>query len=325
MENKALYFLVGPTAVGKTALAVRWCEAAVERPREILSCDSLQVYRGMDIGTAKPTEEERAQARHHGIDLSDPGTPFNVVDFAAYAKQVVEDAGERGVDLLICGGSGFYLKSFFTPVIDPVQVPESVARSVRALYREGGYPAMVARLKALNPDGLGALDVQNPRRVMRALERCLAAAKPLSLLQEEFRRLPLPFAEYSKHVCLLHRSPEALRTRVGARSEQMLAAGLVEEVQRLLEIPGFRDNPSAAGAIGYRECIAALAAGQPDPVALAEEIAANTMKLVKKQRTWFRHQIPVGAELSLDDLDVDSAVVRLFATSPDLPRHGGCI
>lgn len=308
-----LYFLVGPTAAGKTELCLRWAESQPGRRMEILSCDSLQVYRGMDIGTAKPSREELGRVVHHGINLVEPGQRFTIVDYVEYARKVVEEARQRGVDLLVSGGSGFYLKSFFAPVLDPVEVPESVSRSVRTLFRERGHGAMVARIRALNPDGLGTLEVRNPRRVMRALERCLASGRSLLELQEEFQEQPLPYPDYRKQVCLACRSRGMLEERIARRTSGMLEAGLVDEVRALMDGPGFLENPSAARAIGYRETVAFLQDGSRDLSKLESEINTNTLKLVKKQRTWFRSQIPVDQELNLDELSLEKAVDRLFA------------
>lgn len=293
-----LHVLTGPTAVGKTELSLRWAEARPEGA-DILSCDSLLVYRGMDIGTAKPTPEQRARVPHHGIDLCPPARQYSIVDYVAMARRVVEAVTASGRALLVTGGSGFYLKSFFAPVIDPVEVPARVAESVRALYREQGIDAVLARLKAVSPAGLGTLETRNPRRVIRALERCLASGRELPDLQEEFRRQPEPFAGFEKRVCLLTRSPDVLKARVRRRVEAMLEAGLVEEVERL-RAEGIEANPSAAGAIGYRETLAFLENREADRESLARAITANTIGLLKKQRTWFRKQIPIHREIDLD-------------------------
>jgi len=305
------YIVTGPTGVGKTELSLRWAESQKEKV-EILSCDSLLVYKGMDIGTAKPARKDLERIPHHGIDLVSPKESFTVADYVRYARRVVEKIRREEKTLLITGGSGFYLKSFLQPVLDPVEIPESVSRAVRTLYQEQGYGAMVARVKALNPCGLGNLDLRNPRRVMRALERCLASGRQLPELQEEFRNQPLPFGEFKKKVCLLMRSRDSLRSRIEKRTREMLEAGLVKEVSQLLE-RGFRENPSAAGAIGYRETIAYLESGEEDIKGLEEAIVTETLKLVKKQQTWFRKQIPADQEINLDRVSSEEAIDRLFA------------
>ncbi|AHF89039.1 tRNA delta(2)-isopentenylpyrophosphate transferase [Opitutaceae bacterium TAV5] len=314
-----LYILTGPTAVGKTELALRWAEA---NGAEIVSCDSLLFYRGMDIGTAKPSPEERARVRHHLVDICEPREAMDITRYVALARAAVEAVAARGRRVLVTGGSGFYLKAFFAPVADNVAVPAAIRDEVARQLAEEGLPALVARLRALDPGlemrsggasageaggGKGAgetqtpvLDAANPRRVTRALERCLASGRTLAELAAEFARLPGPFADWSPVCVRLEREPAELDARIALRVEQMLQAGLVDEVARL-DAAGFRQNPSAARAIGYRETLAMLdrggtaaegSAGQAARTELAAEIVRNTRALVKKQRTWFRTQLP---------------------------------
>src|SRR5258706_990799 len=170
MTKPVLHVLTGPTAVGKTEWALRWAE---KNGAEIVSCDSLLFYRGMDLGTAKPTAAERARVPHHLIDICEVTAPMNVTDYVTRARQAVEQISGRGRAVLVTGGSGVYLKSFFAPAADEVVVSETLRATVRALPLAAG----VERLRELNPAGLGGLDVANPRRVTRALERCLASGK----------------------------------------------------------------------------------------------------------------------------------------------------
>ena len=275
--------LTGCTAVGKTERALQWAE---EHGAEIVSCDSLLFYRGMDIGTAKPTKAERARVRHHLIDVCEVTERMDVVEYVRRARAAVEEIEGRGRVVLVTGGSGFYLKAFFAPVADEVDVPAAVREGVAAMTPE----AAVRRLRELNPDGLGSLDVANPRRVGRALERCLASGRTLAELAEAFKRRPSAFADWEVELTRIERKPEELVRRIDARVAAMLKDGLVEEVRGLLA-RGLKENPSAARAIGYRETIEMLE-GRLAENALAAEIAKNTRGLVKKQRTWFRTQLP---------------------------------
>ena len=185
-----LHVLTGPTAVGKTEWALRW---AREHGAEIISCDSLLFYRGMDVGTAKPSPAERAEVPHHLVDILDVREPMNIARFAVLAKAAVDDIAGRGRPILITGGSGFYLKSFFEATSDEVEVPEAVKTKVAELERTTGKFGLLEALKAVNPGGLGALDQNNPRRLARALERCLATGKSLVDLSREFAALPRPY------------------------------------------------------------------------------------------------------------------------------------
>lgn len=283
-----LHLLTGSTASGKSALALAWAQA---HGAEILSCDALQVYQGLDIGTAKPTAAERALAPHHGLDLCDPARAFSVAEYRDYAARTVAEIHRRGKAVVVVGGSGFYLKCFFAPVADDVDVPEVVEREVRAWEVSGGLAALVARLRAASPAGTGAVDLRNPRRVSRALARCLASGLGVPELAARFAQQGTPFDSFEKKLVRIDRAPAELAERIRARAAQMVRAGLIEEVRRWAD--SLRANPAAGSAIGYRETLAWLDEGEKAPRAeLAEAIAQRTRQLVKKQRTWFRTQLP---------------------------------
>jgi tRNA dimethylallyltransferase len=286
--TRTLHVLTGCTAVGKTELALRWAEA---NGAEIVSCDSLLFYRGADLGTAKPTKAELARVPHHLIDICDLRERMDVTHYVAKARVAIEGILARGRRVLVAGGSGFYLKSFFAPVADEVAVPPELRAELRTrLEAAGGLAALVAELHQLNPAGLGALDVQNPRRVLRALERCRASGRTLAALQADFDAQPAPFADCAVQLCELVRDPAELDLRIEQRVGAMLAAGLVAEVRGLLA-QGLKENPSAAGAIGYRETVDFIEGRLMEPE-LAAAITRNTRALVKKQRTWFKTQLP---------------------------------
>ena len=285
--------LTGPTAVGKTEWALPWAERF---DAEIVSCDSLLFYRGMDIGTAKPTGAERARVPHHLIDVCDVSEQMDITRYVARARAAILEINARGRRVLVTGGSGFYLKAFCGPVADDVAVPAAVREHVRGLA-----PAAALReLRTLNPGGLGELDVANPRRVTRALERCLASGRTLAELHAAFAQQRGPFADFAVELTRLDRISTDLEQRIGQRVAAMLAGGLVDEVRRL-RTEGFERNPSAARAIGYREVLAFLDGKLPE-AALAAEIAKNTRALVKKQRTWFRTQLPEHRVLAAPSL-----------------------
>ncbi len=295
--SNTLHLLTGPTGVGKSALAMAWARA---HGAEILSCDALQVYRGMDIGTAKPDRVERAEVPHHGLDLCDPAQPYSVVAYRDYAARVVAEIQARGRAVLVAGGSGFYLKCFFAPVADDIFIPESIEVEVRALEKSGGLPALVARLQAASPAGTGAVDLRNPRRVARALVRCLASGRSVPELAAAFARSGTPFDLFEKCLVRLEREPEDLLEHIRTRTRHMLARGLVDEVRKLAGV--LRANPAAGAAIGYRETLAWLDAGAKAPLAeLQERIVLHTMQLVRKQRTWFRTQLPEHQTINLTE------------------------
>jgi tRNA dimethylallyltransferase len=295
-----IYILTGCTAVGKTELALRWAEA---NNAEIVSCDSLLFYRGMDIGTAKPSKTELARVPHHLIDNREITEPMDVTHYVDDALGVVNVILGRGRKVLVTGGSGFYLKAFFAPVADNVEVPATLRNELRQRFEAGGIENLLEELRQLNPQGLGDLDVQNPRRISRALERCLASGRTLAELKAEFVAQPSPFAAYEIKLCELVREKSALDVRIEQRVATMLQAGLVEEVKELLA-NGLTQNPSAAKAIGYRETIECLN-GQLPAGDLAAKIAQNTRGLVKKQRTWFKTQLPSHRLIDAADAQID--------------------
>jgi len=286
-KQGSIFVLTGCTASGKTDWALRWAE---RYNAEIVSCDSLLFYRGMDIGTAKPTAEERARVPHHLIDVCGVTDRMDVTYYVTNAMRAVEEITARGRRVLVTGGSGFYLKAFFSPVADHVAVPAALREEIDARLQTAGLAALVEDLRQLNPVGLGVLDTANPRRVVRALERCRASGKTLAGLAEDFAKIPAPFADWEVRCVRLEREPKELERRIEARTETMLQAGLIAEVERLLAA-GLKQNPSASKAIGYRETIDFLE-GRLPRAGLVAAIARNTRALAKKQRTWFRTQLP---------------------------------
>lgn len=282
-----LHIITGATAVGKTNYALDYAEAL---DAEIISCDASLFYRGMDIGTAKPTQEELARIPHHCVDLNPVNESFDISRFDRLAQNTVVDILNRGKSVVITGGSGFYLKSFFEPVVDTIEVSDAIRAESESIFANYGLRGLLDRLNAVSPEGLGNLDTLNPRRVQRALERCLASKKSLPVLQKEFAERPKPYASLKKHFILLERDTEELKNRVIMRAESMLESGLIEEVKALLK-NGIEENPNAANAIGYRESIAFLK-GEIKEEELLPLIIKNTNGLVKKQKTWFRTQLP---------------------------------
>jgi tRNA dimethylallyltransferase len=279
----AIHVLTGCTAVGKTEAALQWAEV---NQAEIVSCDSLLFYRGMDIGTAKPTHAELNRVQHHLIDICEPSEPMDIAKYVGLAQQAIKDLTERDQPILVTGGSGFYLKAFFGPVVDNVTVPLEVRQRVEGMsLREA-----LAELLLCNPAGLGSLDTANPRRVSRALERCIASSRSLLDLKAEFAAQPALFLNHEIKLVELVRDANDLDNRIRQRVLKMIEHGLVQEVQTLIPL-GLTSNPSAAGAIGYRE-VSAMLEGKLPTEALVDEIVKNTRALVKKQRTWFRTQLP---------------------------------
>ncbi len=281
----AIHVLTGPTAVGKTETALRWAE---QHDAEIISCDSVCVYRGMDIGSAKPTPEEQHRVRHHGLDLVDPSERYSVSQYVEMARQAVAGAHVHGKRILVTGGSGFYLAAFFGPVTDELEIPQAITDEVRTLQRQG-LGAMLIRLREIEGQHLPDwLDVQNPIRVAKALERRLASGRTLDSLRDEFLTRRGPFADHSVTFELLERPDAELKARIAARTELMLRTGIIEESARLLAL-NLDPELTSSRAVGYRAVMDWLEGGKRVAASgLAERINLDTWALVRKQRKWFR-------------------------------------
>lgn len=281
----AIHVLTGPTAVGKTEAALRWAE---QHDAEILSCDSVCVYRGMDIGSAKPTPDERRRIRHHGLDLVDPNERYSVSQYVDMAREAIAGAHARGKRILVTGGSGFYLAAFFGPVTDELEIPQAITDEVRTLQRQG-LASLLLRLREIEgaklPDWL---DVQNPIRVAKALERRLASGRTLDSLRDEFLNRRGPFADHPVTCALLERPDAELKARIAARTDQMLRTGIIEESERLVAM-NLDPELTSARAVGYRAVMDWLEGGKRVALGgLAERVNLDTWALVRKQRKWFR-------------------------------------
>ena len=283
--SPAIHVLTGPTAVGKTETALRWAE---QHDAEIVSCDSVCVYRGMDIGAAKPTADEQRRVRHHGLDLVDPAERYSVSQYVDMARAAIAGAHARGKRVLVTGGSGFYLAAFFGPVTDELEIPQAITDEVRTLQRQG-LASLLLRLREIEGPKLPDwLDQQNPIRVAKALERRLASGRSLDSLRDEFLTRRGPFAEHTVTCELLERPDEELKARIAARTEQMLRTGIIEESQRLLAM-NLDPELTSSRAVGYRAVMDWLEGGKRVAMSgLAERINLDTWALVRKQRKWFR-------------------------------------
>jgi tRNA dimethylallyltransferase len=280
-----LHIITGATAVGKTDTALDWAE---KHDAEILSCDSVCVYRHMDIGSAKPNAQQQARIRHHGIDLVEPTERYSVLQFITMARNAIASAQSRGKKILITGGSGFYLAAFFGPVTDDVPISDEIIAEVRELMRQG-LPALLARLSNLESGPLPTwLDTQNPIRVAKALERRLATARDLNSLRDEFLSRRGPFADHTITFDLLERPDSELRLRIGQRTQAMLREGLIEEASYLLSL-NLDPELASSRAVGYRATMDWLADGRKVALdGLAERINLDTWALVRKQHKWFK-------------------------------------
>jgi len=274
------WFLTGATASGKTSIAL---ELAKRLGAEILSLDSMAVYRGMDIGTAKPSREERARVRHHLIDLRDPHEEFSVAEYRDAAADVAQRLLDQGKTPLFVGGTPMYLKCLLRGLFDGPGANWELRRALEEELAEVGVGALHDRLAAVDPVAASTIHRNDARRIVRALEVFRATGQPISHQQMEFEDARP--AEACR-VFALRRERADQHARIETRVDAMISAGLIDEV-RGLTAGGKRLGRSASQAVGYREVLEHLA-GQHDQADTVRRIQARTRRFAKRQGTWFR-------------------------------------
>jgi len=278
MISTSSAFLIGPTASGKSALALAVCERF---GAEILSLDSMQVYRRMDIGTAKPGTDVRRRVPHHLIDLVEPSERYDVQSYLADFRAAEADCAARGVRALVVGGTGLYLQACLRGLFDGPPPDPELRERLKERARAEGTEALHASLAAVDPAGAERIHPRDEKRVVRALEVWQQTRRPISAWQEQWsaaRGESAPIVGLSLPV-------PALDRRIRARTRAMLAAGWVEEARAIRSSPGF--GPTASQALGYREALA-LGDGECTAAEAEERIHLRTRQLARRQRTWFR-------------------------------------
>jgi tRNA dimethylallyltransferase len=274
-----LLVVVGPTASGKTELALRLAEA---HAGEVVGADSVQIYKGFDIGSGKPTAGEQARARHHLVDIADPLSPVEAQRFAELAEAAVADIRARGKRPVVCGGTFLWVKALVWGLAPmPGASPELRAEHARFAETEG-RAALHARLAAVDPESAGRLAPNDLVRVSRALEVLALSGKTMSAWQKEhgFRE-----QRHRARLVAVGRSPGELDARIAARTDDWLARGWVDEVRSLVEW-GY-GQARAMGSVGYREVLAHVQGELPE-AELRDAIVRSTRVFVRRQRTWLR-------------------------------------
>lgn len=278
-----LLVIVGPTAAGKSQLAL---ERAARLGGEIVNADSVQVYRGLDVGSAKPTAAARAAVRHHLLDLWPPTRQANAGAWLAEAEAAIADVCGRGRLPIVCGGTGLYVRALLEGLASIPEVPAELAATLRERIAVEGAAALHAELARVDPAAAARLAPNDGQRVGRALGVVLATGTPISEFQHRHRAAGSP--RWAATLVGVFPERALLEARIDARARAMIAGGLIDEVRGLLAAGVPADAPGLA-TLGYREVVAWLAAGETTPVeALTTALAAAHRRYAKRQLTWWR-------------------------------------
>lgn len=294
-QRRPLLVLVGQTAVGKTALSLA---LARQFNGEIVSADSRLFYRGMDIGTAKPSPAEQAAVPHHLIDICDPAETVTLAEYQTRAYATIDQIHQNGRLPILVGGTGQYIRA----VVEGWGIPRVPPQPrLRAALAELGGETLARWLQTLDPDAAERIDSRNVRRVIRALEVTLVSGQKISVLQQ---KQPPP---YDTLMIGLHREREVLYARIDARIEQMMAVGLLDEVAQLRQAEYGRSVPAMSG-IGYRQLLDYLA-GEMTLAEAVERIKYETHRFARQQGTWFRLDDPAIVWFDMERAGVETAVL----------------
>lgn len=272
-----LYVLLGPTAVGKTELALQMAE---ELGSPILNCDSRQIFRGMEIGTAAPTKAQQQRVRHYFVGTHDIGDYYSAAQYEQDVLALIDELGGKHESLLLTGGSMMYLDAVCNGIDDIPSVDAEVRETLRHRLEGGEIDEMRNELRLLDPDYYHSADTRNPKRVVHALEVCYTSGRPYSSFLTKERK-PRPFRIVKIG---LRRERQELFERINRRVDMMMEEGLLDEVRRLY--PLRKEN--ALNTVGYKELFRYLDGEWELPFAL-EKIKKNTRDYAKKQMTWFAH------------------------------------
>ncbi|MBE6593511.1 MAG: tRNA (adenosine(37)-N6)-dimethylallyltransferase MiaA [Ruminococcaceae bacterium] len=293
-EKIKIFAVVGPTASGKSALAL---ELAKRHGGEIISCDSMQVYKRMDIGTAKPTADEQRAVRHHLIDVVEPDVSFSSEDYVELASKAIEDCASRGKIPIVCGGTGLYLDALLRGG-NSAEVKDT--SDIRAMLTEraerDGVQAIHRELASVDPESAAEIHPNNVKRVIRALEIYYSCGVPKSELDRASRELE---PKYDANVLWLSYSDrEILYSRIEKRVDEMIREGLLFETEKLMNEGVFEKNGTAAQAIGYKELLGYFKGEKTLEMAITD-LKTSTRRYAKRQITWFsakKYAVPLEVD-----------------------------
>ncbi len=312
MGKIKLFAVLGPTASGKTELAARLAEAL---HGEVVSCDSMQVYRGMDIGTAKPSEQEMRGVPHHLIGCVSPEEKFSVMDYVTLAKEKVREVEERGNRVFLAGGTGHYARALLCGLpFSEHGSSEELRQALWDSYEANGIRDLYDELRRLDPKAAEGIHPNNTKRVLRALEYCRITGERFSSQAERSLAVEPPYD--SKNVILGFRDRETLYRRIDRRVDEMMERGLLEEARGFWESHS-KGRGTAAQAIGYKELFPFFA-GEISLEEAVDRIKLETRHFAKRQLTWFRRE--QDAQWIFVD-DYESGTVLFEAVLPLAGAH----
>ena len=291
--NGATIYLTGATASGKSALAMH---LAKRLGGEIISVDSMQVYCGLNIGTAKPSAEEQAEVPHHLIDVAQLSEAFDAAQFVRLAKSASESISSRGRIPIFCGGTGLYFRALMEGLGNSPPSDELLRDELSLLP----FESLVAELKIKDPKAAKQIDLKNPRRVLRAVEVIRLTGRPYSEQRigwDKLKRAP-------ENLFCINREVDVLNQRIHKRVDEMFSLGLIEETQILIK-QGLRDNRNACQALGYRQVLDFLD-GELSLESVVDKVKIKTRQFAKRQRSWFRNQMQCDLLDWPEDENVDS-------------------
>jgi tRNA dimethylallyltransferase len=280
VERPKIVVIVGPTASGKSAVAL---ELAGRFGAEIINADSMQVYTYMDIGTAKPSLEERQRVRHHLVDILYPDEEFSAALFREEAQQAIRDVDARGRKAMVVGGTGLYIKALTSGLIRGGEVDPAIREQLHAEAQGSGRERLYMRLREVDPVTAARLHPHDTYRIIRALEVYERTGQPISALRQRHHFQEVPYRVLSIGLML---EREELYQRIDGRVDEMMCKGLKEEVQRILE-RGYSPTLKALQSLGYKQMVAHLQ-GEYDLAEAIRRIKRDTRRYARRQITWFK-------------------------------------
>ena len=309
--SRKIPFIVGPTAVGKTATAI---ELAKQLNGEIISVDSRQVYRGLDVGTAKPTLRQQQEIPHHLVDILDLDEQISAGAYRNLALKTVSEIQSRGRLPIFVGGSGLYVNAVLKGIFQESTTNPEIRREIRQELQEKGVVALYNQLLEIDPDTVLKIHINDVKRITRALEIYRITGQPPSChFQKQDRRPPFAY-----RIFILNADREELYRRINERVEQMLTDGLFAEVQKLI-VAGYRSKLESLRTLGYQEVLIYLDE-KCSYEEMRENIKQNTRRYAKRQLTWFRNQYPEAVWIDVTELSNPLTIadtIRQNLTQPE--------